>query len=200
MKNWYAFILLASLASVVSLTAAVKTGGSAPDFTLSDTTGATHRLSDFEGQYVVLEWTNHECPFVMKHYEAGAMQSLQQTMTADGVVWLQIVSSAAGKQGYLLPEEGEALRESKQMHSTAMLLDTSGEVGRAYGARTTPHMYLISPGGTLLYQGAIDSIKSTRISDLEKAENYVKAAYASAKAGEPVEHATTVSYGCGVKY
>lgn len=128
------------------------------------------------------------------------MQALQKEMAEDGVVWLQIVSSAEGKQGYVTAEEGEALREEKKMNSAAMLLDASGDVGRAYAARVTPHMYLISPEGELLYQGAIDSIKSTRTKDIAKAENYLKAAYASAKAGEPIANATTVPYGCGVKY
>ncbi|NBB80528.1 MAG: redoxin domain-containing protein [Verrucomicrobia bacterium] len=180
--------------------AAVPTGSSAPDFTLTDTTGTEHSLSDFKGKFVVLEWTNHLCPFVQKHYSKGDMQALQKEMTEDGVVWLQIISSAKGKQGYLRPEEGRAMREEKGMHSTAMLLDTSGEVGRAYDARTTPHMFLIDPEGILVYQGAIDSIQSTRQSDVAKAENYVKAAYRSALAGQPIKNATTTPYGCSVKY
>lgn len=200
MKDYAILFLAAALTSMTSLRAAVETGAPAPEFTLTDTTGTEHSLSDFAGNYVVLEWTNHQCPFVVKHYASGNMQSLQETMTDDGVVWLQIISSAEGKQGYLTPEAAEALRESQGVHSTAMLLDTSGEVGRAYDARTTPHMYLIDPEGTLIYQGAIDSIHSTRQADIAGAENYVKAAYESAKAGEPIENATTVPYGCGVKY
>ncbi|WPJ98124.1 thioredoxin family protein [Coraliomargarita algicola] len=200
MKNYLSVLLATSFVFVSSLSASVETGAKAPDFTLTDTVGATHSLSDFAGKYVVLEWTNRYCPFVMKHYGEGDMQALQKSMTEDGVVWLQIVSSAEGKQGYVTPAEGEALRESEGMHSTAMLLDPSGAVGRQYGARTTPHMFLIDPEGTLLYQGAIDSIKSARQSDIAKAKNYVKAAYASAKAGEPIEDATTVPYGCSVKY
>lgn len=188
------------LASFSFVHAAVSTGSEAPGFTLTDTSGTEHSLSDFEGKFVVLEWTNHKCPFVVKHYSEGDMQALQKEMTADGVVWLQIISSAEGKQGYLTPEEGEAMRADRGMQSTAMLLDTSGDVGRAYGARTTPHMYLINPEGTLVYQGAIDSIKSTRQADVAKAENYVKAAYQSALAGEPIEEGTTTPYGCGIKY
>jgi len=191
-----------SLFSMVcaSLPAAVETGSQAPDFTLTDTAGETHTLSDYQGKYVVLEWTNHQCPFVVKHYSSGNMQSLQEDLTGQDVVWLQVVSSAEGKQGSVTPAEGEALRESQEMHSTAMLLDPSGDVGRAYDARTTPHMYLINPEGTLLYQGAIDSIRSARVSDIEKATNYVRAAYESALAGEPIESATTTPYGCSVKY
>lgn len=200
MKNTTSLFFTAFLTLASSLSATLETGVSAPDFTLTDTTGTEHSLSDFAGQYVVLEWTNHKCPFVVKHYSEGNMQSLQKSMTEDGVVWLQMNSSAEGKQGYLTPDEAEALRKSQGVHSTAMLLDTSGEVGRTYDARTTPHMYLIDPEGQLIYQGAIDSIKSTRVSDIAKAENYLVSAYENAKAGEPIENATTVPYGCGVKY
>lgn len=200
MKNYFSLLLATSFVFTSSLWGAVETGAEAPDFKLTDTAGAEHNLSDFAGKYVVLEWTNRHCPFVVKHYSEGDMQALQELMTADGVVWLQVVSSAEGKQGYLTPAEGEALRKSQEMHSTAMLLDPSGTVGRQYGARTTPHMYLINPEGTLIYQGAIDSIKSARHSDIAKAKNYVQAAYASAKAGEPIEDTTTVPYGCSVKY
>lgn len=200
MKNYFSLILAASILSVSSLSAKVETGAKAPDFTLTDTTGTEHSLSDFAGKYVVLEWTNHKCPFVVKHYKDGHMQALQESMAEEGAVWLQIVSSAEGKQGYLTPEEGEALRESQGVKSAAKLVDASGKVGRKYDARTTPHMYLIDPEGTLVYQGAIDSIKSTQTSDIAKAENYLVSAYKSSKAGEPVENATTVPYGCSVKY
>jgi len=200
MKNYFSLSLAASLIAASSLSAKVETGAVAPDFTLTDTTGVEHSLSDFAGKYVVLEWTNHKCPFVVKHYKDGDMQALQKSMTAEDVVWLQIISSAEGKQGYLTPEEGEALRESQGVKSTAKLVDASGEVGQAYDARVTPHMYLIDPEGKLVYQGAIDSIKSTRSSDVAKAENYLVSAYKSVMAGELVENATTVPYGCGVKY
>ena len=194
-------IILSALFSILTYSAAaVSTGSPAPDFTLTDTTGTEHSLSDFEGKFVVLEWTNHLCPFVKKHYSGGDMQALQKEMTDGGVVWLQIISSAEGKQGYLTPKEGEAMREKKGMHSTAMLLDPFGEVGRTYDARTTPHMYMIDPDGTLIYQGAIDSIKSARQSDVSKAVNYVKAAHQNALADQPIENATTIPYGCSVKY
>lgn len=179
---------------------AVQTGSPAPEFTLTDTNGDSHQLSDFAGKFVVLEWSNHQCPFVRKHYDSGNMQSLQKEMTDAGAVWLQIVSSAEGKQGYLSPEEGNALYRKEKMNATAILLDESGEVGKLYDARTTPHMYLINPEGTLIYQGAIDSIRSARQSDIEEAKNYVKAAYQSALAGEPIEDATTKAYGCSIKY
>ncbi|MEM1222960.1 MAG: redoxin domain-containing protein [Verrucomicrobiota bacterium] len=186
--------------SVVSVGSALETGSVAPDFTLNDTTGEMHSLSDFKGKYVVLEWTNHQCPFVKKFYSNGDMQALQKEMTADGVIWLQIVSSAEGKQGYVTAAEGEKLRSSKGHKSTAKLLDPSGDVGKTYSAKTTPHMFIIDPDGVLIYQGAIDSIRSAKASDISEATNYVQAAYASAKAGKPIENATTVPYGCSVKY
>ncbi len=192
-------LLLASLLSLI-LHAGVETGASAPDFTLADSTGIEHSLSDFKGSYVVLEWTNHKCPFVVKYYQEGHMQALQKKMTDKGVVWLQVLSSAPGKQGYLTADEAEALRAENNHQSTAMLLDPSGEVGQLYDARTTPHMYLIDPEGTLIYQGAIDSVKSTRTSDIEGATNYVKTAYMADKKGEPVADPTTTPYGCSVKY
>jgi peroxiredoxin len=198
MKN-ISLILSAILLSF-SLHAAVETGGKAPDFTLTDTNGTEHSLSDFKGKYVVLEWTNHGCPFVKKHYKEGHMQALQEKMTEKGVVWLVINSGAPGKQGYVTPEEGNELIEEKGIKASAMLLDSDGKVGRAYDAKVTPHMYLIAPDGSLVYQGAIDSIRSTKAADVEKAENYVKAAYMAHKNGKPVENHTTKPYGCGVKY
>ncbi|CAA6678955.1 MULTISPECIES: redoxin domain-containing protein [unclassified Lentimonas] len=198
--NTFKSLLIASLALFTSLQAAVDTGASAPAFTVLDSAGAEHSLSDFAGQYVVLEWTRHDCPFVVKYYENGDMQALQKEMTAAGVVWLQVTSTAVGKTGYLTAEELDAMRKSVGTHSTATLLDEKGEVGRAYGARTTPHMFLINPEGIVVYQGAIDSIKSARSSDIAKATNYVKAAYESAVAGEAIEKPTTPPYGCGVKY
>ncbi|MFQ3241304.1 MAG: peroxiredoxin [Lentimonas sp.] len=196
----FKYLLIASLALFVSLQAAVETGASAPAFTVLDSTGAERTLSGFEGKYVVLEWTRHDCPFVVKYYENGDMQALQKELTAAGVVWLQVASSAEGKPGYLTPEQAEAMRESTGAQSTALLLDADGKVGHAYDARTTPHLFLINPEGAVIYQGAIDSIKSAKTSDIAKATNYVKTAYESAVAGQPIEKSTTTPYGCGVKY
>jgi len=194
-------LLIAGLLALSpALHAGVETGAKAPDFTLTDTTGTEHSLSDFAGKFIVLEWTNHLCPFVVKHYQDGHMQALQEKMTDEGVVWLQVISSAPGKQGYLEPEAAEKLRSENGHASTAMLLDPTGEVGKKYDARTTPHMYLISPEGVLVYQGAIDSIKSVKTSDIPEAKNYLVAAYESVTAGEAVEDATTTPYGCSVKY
>lgn len=200
MKRLPQLLCFSLLALVLPAHAGVDTGAPAPDFTLTDTTGMEHSLSDFRGQYVVLEWTNHKCPFVQKWYRDGHMQALQEKMTGKDVVWLQIVSSAKGKQGYVTPREGRELRESHDMASTAMLLDPTGKVGKKYDARTTPHMYLIDPEGTLVYQGAIDSIPSARTSDIAKATNYLKAAYKAVTSGEEVAEPTTTPYGCSVKY
>ena len=192
--------LFAFIAALTISQASVETGADAPNFTLTDTKGVSHSLSDFKGKYVVLEWTNHNCPFVKKFYSQGHMQALQKEMAVASVVWLQMVSSTEGKQGYLSPEEGEALRQSQKVASTAMLLDTTGEVGKLFGAKTTPHMFLINPQGKLIYQGAIDSVRSTKSADIEGAENYVKNAFMASIAGKPIEPASTKPYGCGVKY
>ena len=198
--NHYKSLFVTFLACTSILQAAVQNGAAAPDFVLTDSTGVERRISDFKGQYVVLEWTRHNCPFVIKYYENGDMQALQRELTDADVVWLQIASSAPGKAGYLTAGQAEAVREATETHSTALLLDAAGQVGRTYGARTTPHMFLINPEGVVIYQGAIDSIKSAKSEDIAKATNYVKAAYASAIAGESVEKSTTTPYGCGVKY
>ena len=193
-------LLAGFLLSSMALNASVETGASAPEFTLSDSTGTEHNLSDFKGKYVVLEWTNHQCPFVKKFYANDDMQSLQKEMTGKDVIWLQVLSSAEGKQGHLTASEAEALRKQQEVGSTALLLDPDGAIGRKYGARTTPHMFLINPEGLIIYQGAIDSIKSTDSADIADATNYVKSAYENAVAGKPVDPATTTPYGCSIKY
>ncbi|MFW5883233.1 MAG: redoxin domain-containing protein, partial [Verrucomicrobiota bacterium] len=136
--------------------AEVQSGEKAPDFTLTDTEGQTHSLSDFEGKFVVLEWLNHDCPFVVRHYKSGAMPAMQKDFTEKGVVWLSINSTNPDHANYKTPEEANALTASYEAAPTAVLMDESGEVGQAYGAQTTPHMYVIAPDGTLLYQGAFD--------------------------------------------
>ncbi|MEM1058734.1 MAG: redoxin domain-containing protein [Verrucomicrobiota bacterium] len=180
--------------------AQVKTGEKAPNFTLKDTAGQSHSLSDFAGKTVILEWTNAECPFVKKFYDNGDMQKMQAQMTNDGAVWLQIVSSAEGKQGFVTPEQGQKLRADKDMKSTAMLLDPTGKVGKMYAAKTTPHMYVINDEGVLVYQGAIDDKASANAADVAGANNYVLAAYEAVTEGKEVADATTKPYGCGVKY
>ncbi len=172
----------------------------APLFTLNDASGISHSLSDYRGKYVILEWVNFTCPFVGKHYGSGSMQDLQKTMTSKGVVWLSICSSARGKEGYF---EGDALKAKiKEEHAapTAYLVDAEGAVGRAYGAKTTPHMFIIDTEGTLIYAGGIDNIASTDQEDIAKARNYVKEVMEAVWDGKPAPVKSTRSYGCSVKY
>lgn len=175
-------------------------GRTAPDFTLPNLDGEPVSLSDSRGQFVVLEWTNYDCPFVVKHYSTGNMQRLQNKYMEQGVAWLTICSSAPGKQGYFEPERWKELAADRNSTPTAILLDPAGDVGRAYRARTTPEMFVIDPEGVLLYMGAIDDNPSSRPEDVETAKNYVEAALDAAMAGEPVETAVTRPYGCSVKY
>ena len=179
---------------------AVTAGELAPDFTLTDSTGAERSLTDFKGQVVVLEWFNPECPFVRKHYGSGNMQALQAAATARGVVWLTIVSSAPGRQGHLLPEEASAVIRNEESRQTALLLDPKGTVGRLYGAKTTPHLFLIDPEGRVRYAGAIDDRPSVNPDDIPGATNYVQRALDELLAGQPVSITTTKPYGCSVKY
>lgn len=180
--------------------AEVVTDEAAPDFTLTDSTGAAHTLSSYKGSYVVLEWLNHDCPFVKKHYDSNNMQSLQKEFTAQGVIWLSINSSATGKEGYYDAEQTNQLTAAKNASPTAVLLDSDGTVGKLYGAQTTPHMYIINPEGVLIYQGAIDSTASVDPKDIAKSTNYVREALTAAMAGEAVASSTTKAYGCSVKY
>jgi peroxiredoxin len=197
-------ISMLSMALMVAASAAfaeVNNGEPAPEFTLTDTKGTSHNLSDFRGKYVVLEWVNHGCPFVVKFYSVGKMQEFQQAVTADGdVIWLSICSSAEGKQGHMSSDAWNAKIEESGTAATAVLIDADGTVGKLYGAKVTPHMYVIDPEGTLIYQGAIDSVRSTDSADIDSSENYVMAALAQHKAGEEIVNAQTTAYGCGVKY
>lgn len=183
-----------------SAEASIATGAPAPGFSAQDAQGQTRTLDEFSGRTVVLEWTNYGCPYVRKHYQSGNMQTLQQEATASGVVWLQVISSAPGEQGYL---DGPGALERVQTDSanpTATLLDPAGVMGHAYGARNTPHMFIIGSDGRVLYQGAIDDRPSARPASLEGANNYVRAALADIAAGRPVQVAETTPYGCSVKY
>lgn len=180
--------------------AAVETGAPAPNFSVHDASGATRTLAEFHGRTVVLEWTNNGCPYVRKHYDSGNMQTLQQEATAAGVVWLQVISSAPGEQGYLDGPGALARVQTDNAHPTATLLDPTGAMGHAYGARNTPHMFMINGEGRLVYQGAIDDHASARPSTIQGANNYVRAALADVAAGRPVAVAETTPYGCSVKY
>lgn len=180
--------------------ATAKVGEKAPEFELVDTNGKSHKLSSFAGKTVVLEWFNKGCPYVQKHYESQNMQALQKKYTDKGVVWLTVISSAPGKQGFEDNQQANKTRADWKIASTATLLDPKGEVGKLYAAKTTPHMYIVDAKGTLVYNGAIDSISSSKKDDVGKAENYVAGALDLLAAGQPVKTATTKPYGCSVKY
>jgi peroxiredoxin len=178
----------------------LRVGKTAPDFSLNDPAGKLHQLQKYRGKYVVLEWVNYDCPFVKKHYDSGNMQSLQKKYTGKDVVWLAINSSAPGKQGNFSSEE--ILKRSKDHGAafSAYLIDANGEVGRAYGAQTTPHMFIIDPQGQVIYTGGIDNIRSTKIEDISRAKNFVSMALDEALAGQPVSNSISKPYGCSVKY
>jgi alkyl hydroperoxide reductase subunit AhpC len=178
---------------------APEVGKAAPAFRVADTNGKTHSLDQYRGKWVVLEWLNHECPYVRKHYGGGAMQALQKKY-ADKVVWLSVVSSAPGKQGHFSNEEANELTKEKNAAPDAVLVDSSGTVGRAYDARTTPHMFVINPQGRIVYMGGIDDKNSTRAADLKTARPHVDIALQEAMAGKPVSVPTSQPYGCSVKY
>ncbi len=191
---------LAATLAVNSLQAAAKVGQAAPAFTLTDIGGKTHNLADFKGKTVVLEWVNQECPFVVKHYASGNMPALQKSATADGVVWLLVNSGKPGAQGDFAPAKVGEWAKRHNTAFTAYFRDQDGKVGKAYGAKTTPQMFVINTDGVLVYHGAIDSVRSADQDDIPKAKNYVTGALAALKAGKPVEPGNTKPYGCSVKY
>ncbi|MDX1387383.1 MAG: thioredoxin family protein [bacterium] len=178
----------------------INAGQTAPDFSLPSSQGELIKLSDQRGKFVVLEWFNDGCPFVKKHYNSGNMQALQKKFTDQGVVWLTILSSAPGKQGHRSPEEIKQIMKEKGGAQTYVLLDPMGKVGRLYGAKTTPHMFVLNPKGETIYQGAIDSTASTDPADIPHSTNYVAEALSQALAGQAVAHPATTPYGCSVKY
>ncbi len=183
-----------------SVLAAATVGQPAPAFTAVDTGGKTVSLADFKGKHVVLEWVNPGCPFVQKHYNSANMQGTQKDATAKGVVWLSISSTAPDASDYKKPADLAAWMQQHKAASSATLMDDDGKVGRAYGARTTPHMYVVDPAGTLVYAGAIDSKASANPADIAGATNYVKQALNETLAGKPVSTSTSRPYGCSVKY
>ena len=177
-----------------------QVGHPAPGFTATDSQGKTRRLEDYRGKTVVLEWTNADCPYTRKHYTSGNMQGLQELAREHGVVWLSVISSAPGKQGYVDGPGADALTRSRLAAPTAVLLDPSGSLGRLYQAKTTPQMFVIGPAGDLKYMGGIDSIATTDIGDIKNAEPYLKEAMLAVVDGKPVVHPVTRPYGCSVKY
>jgi len=192
--------LAAFVASTTIAWAVPEIGKPAPAFTAVDSNGKTHALGDFKGKTVILEWTNDGCPYVKKHYGAGNMQKIQKDLTAEGAVWLSVISSAPGKQGHVDGMGANALVAAQGSAPTAVLLDPKGTIGRAYEAQTTPHMYVIDGKGVLRYMGAIDDQPNTDASTIAKARNYVREAFAAVKAGKPVATTATDPYGCSVKY
>ena len=201
MKTKLLVSALTCLASVAIFAAdSPPVGSAAPDFSVSDSKGKAQSVSQYKGKYVVLEWFNPECPFVKKHYGGGNMQKLQEEFTGKGVVWLSIDSAAPGKEGNLTPEQAEKKMTEWKTHSTALLLDPEGNAGKTYGAKNTPHMFVINPEGKIIYEGAIDSKATPNPADIPSSTNYVKAALDEALAGKTVTTPSSRPYGCSVKY
>ncbi len=197
-KNIFKSFMLFLALSIAAIAAEV--GSIATDFTLTDSHGKTHSLSNFKGKYVVLEWVNYGCPFVVKHYSTHNMQMLQKQFTAQGVVWLSICSSSAGKEGNMTAEEVNKKQAEYDATPSAYLIDANGKVGKSYGAKTTPQMFVINPEGKIIYAGAIDDKPSKDNADVKTAKNYVKEALNEALAGKTVSVKTSKPYGCAVKY
>jgi alkyl hydroperoxide reductase subunit AhpC len=189
-----------AVALALSTAWAARVGDRAPEFTATDSNGKVHKLSEYSGKYVVLEWHNRGCPYTAKHYDSGNMQRLQHEWTARNVIWLTVISSAPGKQGYITAPDENAFLKQANAAPTAVLLDPTGALGHLYEAKTTPHMFIIDPQGTLIYNGAIDDKSTTDVTDISGARNYVSLALGEALAGKPVTSPSTRPYGCSVKY
>jgi hypothetical protein len=202
MKKWLAVSSAMAFALLFAFTVAraARVGERAPEFAATDTNGLVHKLSDYQGKFVVLEWTNRGCPYTQKHYNSGNMQRLQREWTSKGVIWLTIISSAPGKQGYMTAGEENNYVKQVNASPTAVLLDPTGAVGHLYDAKTTPHMFIINPQGMLVYNGAIDDRPTTDLADVNGAKNYVSLALEEATSGKPVSIPTSRPYGCSVKY
>lgn len=199
-KKFFVALLIAVFSALGLNAQKAELDKKAPDFELVDSKGKIHKLSDYAGKFVVLEWINFECPFVVKHYKSGNMQKLQKEYTEKGAIWLSICSSNKGKQGYFESDEINKRIAENKANMTAYLIDTDGKVGKMYGAKVTPHMYIINKDGILVYQGAIDNIKSTDVDDIPKATNYVKEALDALYSGNPIPTKSSTPYGCSVKY
>lgn len=191
---------LVAVILLISSGYAVKVGESAPDFEATDSNGQVHKLSQYRGKFVVLEWHNNGCPYTQKHYESGNMQQLQKEWRNKGVVWFTVISSAPGQQGYVTAHQENDYINRMKASPTAALLDPQGDVGRLYSAKTTPHMFIVNPAGVLIYDGAIDSKATTEQADIHTAKNYVSQALEESMAGRPVSTPTSRPYGCSVKY
>src|SRR5258708_15614442 len=201
MKSPRHLILLAcALLALLASAFAARVGEPAPGFTAVDSNGKQQRLSDYKGKYVVLEWHNQGCPYTKKHYASGNMQRLQKEWTAKGVVWLTVISSAPGTQGFVTPSQENDYLKTVNAVPTAVLMDPGGSLGHLYGAKTTPHMFIIDSNGTLIYNGAIDDHPTSDQSDIASSKNYVSAALQEATNGKPVTEPATRPYSCSVKY
>ncbi len=192
--------VLAAMLVVAPSFGQARVGDAAPAFTATDSHGQAQSLEKYRGKFVVLEWHNQGCPYTRKHYESGNMQNLQKQWTARGVTWFTVISSAPGHQGYVTPDQENAYVSRIHAAPTAVLLDPQGNLGRLYGARTTPHMFVIDPQGKLIYDGAIDNRPTDDVGDIKGADNYVNDALSAAMAGKPVANPYTRPYGCSVKY
>ena len=188
------------LATASAAMASAELNKPAPGFDAVGADGRPLKLDAYKGKTVVLEWTNHECPFVAKHYDSGNIPNLQKDAAGKGVVWLQVVSSAPGKQGFVDGATARKLNGDRKAAPAATVLDADGKIGKLYGAQTTPHIFIVNAAGQLVYKGGIDSIPTANKDDLAKAENYVVAALTAIGAGKPVEKANTKPYGCSIKY
>ena len=193
-------ILFSAIVFLITTALAVKVGDPAPGFTAIDSHGKPQKLSDYKGKYVVLEWHNQGCPYTRKHYESGNMQQLQKKWTDKGVVWFTVISSGPGMQGFVTPTQEDEYLQKMHASPTAVLMDVTGTLGHLYDAKTTPQMFVISPDGTVVYEGAIDDHPTTDQKDIAGAKNYVDAALSEAMASKPVAEAATRPYGCSVKY
>ncbi|MGP8260184.1 MAG: redoxin domain-containing protein [Acidobacteriaceae bacterium] len=200
MKRVWMGLLIAVFAASAGVVSALPPGSMAPEFKGVDSNGVTHSLSEYRGKFVVLEWANKGCPYEQKHYNSGNMESLQRQWTAKGVVWLSVLSSAPGQQGYVTPAEENDYLKTMKAAPTAALLDPTGAIGHLYDARTTPHIFVIDPSGKIVYQGAIDDQPTPDPASLKIADNYVNDALNAAMAGKPVAFTVTKPYGCSVKY
>ena len=199
-KILFSTLAVSALALAAPATAKIATGSNVSDMTVTDSNGVQHNLSDFAGKKVVLEWTNEGCPYVKKHYSTNNMQNTQAMAEADGAVWLSVISSAPGKQGYKTGIEANAWKAEQGAEVTAIVLDPEGSMGKTFAAKTTPHMYIIDESQTLVYQGAIDDNRSANPATVAGATNYVVAAMDDLKAGNAVAVSDTAPYGCSVKY
>ena len=200
MRRTYALCTALFLLALPLALFAVRVGEPAPNFTATDSNGQTHSLAEYKGKFVVLEWHNNGCPFTQKHYESGNMQRLQKEWVQKGVIWLTVISSAPGTQGYVTAQAENDYLRSMHASPTAALLDPTGSLGHLYDAKTTPHMFIINPEGTLIYDGAIDDHPTTDQADIAVSKNYVSEALSEAMAGKSVSTPTSRPYGCSVKY